>query len=63
MADEEEVGLDAGEHEEEELDGQQMLALMFQQNQWEIIKTGAVKRREICANNSKILKILRSFFK
>ena len=33
MADEEEVGLDAGEHEEEELDGQQMLALMFQQNQ------------------------------
>ena len=29
----------------------------------EIIKTGAVKRREICANNSKILKILRSFFK
>ena len=42
MADEEEVGLDAGEHEEEELDGQQMLALMFQVHRYSTILCFAV---------------------
>ena len=41
----------------------QLCIWIYTSSIWEIIKTGAVKRREICANNSKILKILRSFFK